>query len=175
VLPAEVVLGAGLDVGVEVDRERARRIRRELKRHEAALAAARSLRHRDLSEAELAERLARARVAPASRTETVSRLAEAGIVDDTRLARQRAATLADRGAGDELIRYDLATRGIAPEAVELALHDLDPERERAERIVARRGPGVRTARYLARKGFPEDVVEIACAEGIAEDAPPAVR
>ena len=170
-----MVLAAGLDVGVEIDRERARRIRRELKRHEATAAASRSLRDRDLSAAELAERLARAHVPPMARAETVTRLAEARVVDDARLARQRASTLAERGAGDELIRYDLATRGIAPAAVEEALQALDPERERAERIVSRRGPGPRTARYLARKGFPEDLAELAYAEGIAEDVPPAVR
>ena len=39
-LPAEVVLRAGLDVGVELDRERARRVRRELRRHEAMAHAA---------------------------------------------------------------------------------------------------------------------------------------
>ena len=42
-LPAEVVLRAGLDVGVELDRERARRLRRELKRHDAMSSAARAL------------------------------------------------------------------------------------------------------------------------------------
>ena len=63
-LPAEVVLVAGLDLGVELDRERARRLRRELRRHEAMSRAARSLAHRDLSEQELSDRLARANVAP---------------------------------------------------------------------------------------------------------------
>ena len=35
---------------------------------------------------------------------------------------------------------------------------LEGERVRAERIVARRGAGAKTARYLAGKGFSEDVV-----------------
>ena len=35
---------------------------------------------------------------------------------------------------------------------------LEGERERAERIVARRGPGAKTARYLAGKGFSDDVI-----------------
>ena len=39
-LPAEVVLRAGLDLGIELDRPRARRVRRELRRHEAMARAA---------------------------------------------------------------------------------------------------------------------------------------
>lgn len=174
-LPAEVVLAAGLDLGVELDRSRACRVRRALRRHEAMAQAARSLRRRDLSEAELATRLARADVAPAARAETVSRLVSAGVVDDARFAQSRAEALAERGGGDELIRHDLVARGVAPEDVERALQQLDPERDRARRIVARLGTGPRTARYLARKGFSEEAVELAGEGGIAEDAPPAVR
>jgi SOS response regulatory protein OraA/RecX len=99
----------------------------------------------------------------------------AGAVDDGRLARGRAELLARRGAGDLLIRHDLESRGIGAEPVAAALAALDPEPVRAERIVATRGRGPRTARYLARKGFSEDSIEAACDEPIAEDAPPAVR
>ena len=42
--------------------------------------------------------------------------------------------------------------------MDAALEALDSERDRAERIVARRGVSAKTARYLASKGFPEDVV-----------------
>lgn len=162
-------------MGVALDRERARRVRRELRRHEALSRAARSLAHRDLSERELSDRLARANVATEARTEAVNRLVRAGAVDDARFARGRAELLARRGAGDHLVRHDLESRGIEAEHIEVALASLDPEPTRAERIVAARGPGLRTARYLAGKGFSAETIESACEEPIAEDAPPAVR
>jgi regulatory protein len=130
---------------------------------------------RDLSEAELHSRLAGAGVAPSVREETVSRLADAGAVDDLRFARSRAGALAARGAGDALIRHDLVGRGVDREQIETALDGLEPEVERARRLVTKLGAGPRTARRLARKGFSEDVIESACEEPVAEDAPPAVR
>jgi SOS response regulatory protein OraA/RecX len=137
--------------------------------------AARVLRSRDLSVAELDARLDRARIAPALRGETIERLTEAGAVDDERFAESRARALADRGAGNLFVRHDLETRGVAPSAVEAAIELLDPESVRAARICARRGAGPKTARYLARKGFSEDAIETACTEGIAEQDTPAVR
>jgi regulatory protein len=174
-LPAEVVLRAGLDMGVELDRERARRLRRELKRHETMERAARALRSRDLSAAELDARLDRAKVPSAVRAEAIERLTAVGAVDDERFARSRAAALADRGAGNFLVRHDLEARGIAAEPIEAAIASLDPEHIRAARVCAARGRGPKTARYLARKGFSEDAIESACAEAVAEDGPPVVR
>jgi regulatory protein len=174
-LPAEVVLRAGLDVGVELDRERARRVRRVLRRHEAMERAARALRSRDLSAAELDARLDRANVPPAARAEAIGRLTDAGAVDDDRFARSRAQALAGRGAGDSLVRHDLETRGIAAEAVEAAIESLEPEHVRAARLCARREAGPKTARYLARKGFSDDAIETSCAEAVAEHDPPVVR
>jgi SOS response regulatory protein OraA/RecX len=173
-LPAEAVLAAGLDVGVELDRPRARRVRRELVRHEAMAKAARSLARRDLTEQELAERLSRADVPSAARSEALGRMVRTGAVDDERFARSRAESLAARGAGDALIRHDLAGRGVAAELVEAAVGALEPERARAERIVERRGPSLKTARHLARKGFSEHSIEGTCGYAIAEDAPSAV-
>lgn len=166
---------AGLDVGVELDRERVRRLRRALREHEALARAARSIARRDLSEQELSQRLARANVPRPVRDDAVERLVRAGAVDDRRLARGRADLLARRGGGDLLVRHDLEGRGIASELVEEALEGLEPEHVRALRLVAERGRGPRTARYLARKGFSEESIESACEEAVAEDAPPAVR
>jgi regulatory protein len=137
--------------------------------------AASVLRRRDVSAAELHARLDRARIAPAARSETLERLTDAGAVDDARFARARAQALADRGAGDLLVRHDLAARGIAPAAIDDAVALLEPENVRAARICDRRGSGVKTARYLARKGFSEEAIESSCTEGVAEDGPPAVR
>jgi SOS response regulatory protein OraA/RecX len=85
-------------------------------------------------------------------------LARTSLVDDRRFAELRAASLGDRGAGDEFIRHELARAGVDAELVEEAVALLPPESERAARIVARRGHGPKTARYLAGKGFSEDVV-----------------
>jgi SOS response regulatory protein OraA/RecX len=136
--------------------------------------AARSLARRDLSAKELAERLSRAEIAPAARSEALERLVRAGAIDDERVARGRAGFLAERGSGDALIRHDLTGRGIAVELVDAAVGALEPESARAERIVERRGASLRTARLLARKGFSEHSIEGTCGQAIAEGAPPAV-
>ncbi len=159
---------------MELDRPRARRLRRELVRYEAMATAARSVARRDLTEQELAERLARAGVPPAARSEALGRMVRTGAVDDERFASTRAATLAARGSGDALIRHDLAGRGIAADVIEAAVDALETERARAERIVEQRGPTLKTARHLARKGFSEDSIESTCEMAIAEGAPPAV-
>src|SRR2546426_1911453 len=50
------------------------------------------------------------------------------------------------------IRHDLERQGLPAEIVEAALLVLEAEAVRAQRIVEVRGPGARTARYLASKG-----------------------
>lgn len=160
-VPVDVVLAAGLHVGLTLDRERLRIVRRELRSREALSKAARLLARRDLSEQGLGDELERRRVAPAARRETISRLLAAGAVDDERLATHRAELLAARGGGDALIRADLESRGLDPRLVDRALAGLDCEDERARRIVTARGEGPVTARYLARKGFGEDAIDAA--------------
>ena len=159
-LPVEAVVRAGLAAGRELDRQRARLLRRELRRLEALAAAGRALRGRELATAELARRLERAGIAPAPRAETMAVLDRAGLVDDRRFAADRAAVLADRGYGDAWIRWDLERRGVAPELADDALAGLDPERVRAERLVDATGRGARAARRLARRGFGEEAIEV---------------
>jgi SOS response regulatory protein OraA/RecX len=167
-VPVDVVLAAGLHVGLTLDRERLRVLRRELRSCEALSKAARLLARRDLSEHGLNEELERRRVAPAARRETVSRLLEAGAVDDERLAIRRAEVLAARGAGDLLIRADLESRRLPTELIDQALEALAGEAERAQKVVAARGASPATARYLARKGFAEDAIESALGGSIAQ-------
>ncbi len=83
-----------------------------------------------------------------------------GIIPDLRAAEAAGV----RGAGNALIRHRLASSGIAGETADHALESLEPEEQRARRIVARRGTGPRTARYLSAKGFTEDVVRAVAAE-----------
>jgi len=169
ILPVDVVARAGLAEGRALDRPALRLLRRELRRAEALAVAGRALRRQDLSERAIGERLARASVAPRAAEESLAVLARAGLVDDTRFARSRAASLADRGYGDAAITHDLEQRGVGPERIREALESLECESERARRLVERRGPGPRTARYLAGKGFGEEALEAAAGADFATD------
>ena len=168
-LPVDVVARAGLTEGRALDRSALRLLRRELRRAEALGVAGRALRRQDLSERGIAERLARASVAPAAVEESLTVLSRAGLVDDARFARTRAGNLAERGYGDTAIRHDLGRQGVPPEVIEQALEILQAEAERARRLVERRGPGAKTARYLASKGFGEEALEAAAGADFAPE------
>jgi SOS response regulatory protein OraA/RecX len=168
-LPVDVVVRAGLAEGRLLDRPALRLLRQELRRAEALAVAGRALRRQDLSQRGMADRLTRASVAPAVMEESLAVLSRAGLIDDARFASARAARLAERGYGDTPIRHDLERQGIGPEPIQQALDGLEAEAERARRLVERRGPGVRTARYLATKGFGEEALEAAAGADFAPD------
>lgn len=168
-LPVEAAVRAGLDVGVAVDRPRARRVRTELRRSEALAIASRSLRHRDHSRRSLAERLARSRVNADTGNEVLGMLERVGLLNDRRAARARATALADRDAGDLLIRADLEQRGFSESDVAEAIDAIEPETARAQRIVERRGANPRTLRRLLGKGFATDVLEELIADGTPDE------
>jgi SOS response regulatory protein OraA/RecX len=152
-LPAAVVARAGLTCGRPLDRETARELARELRRADALARAGRLLAAQDRSRQELEERLARAGVPPAARTEALAAFVEAGAVDDARLARNRAQELARRGYGNGAIRHDLTRRRIAPDTAAEALATLEPEVDRA-RELARAGVPLSTVlRRLSARGF----------------------
>jgi SOS response regulatory protein OraA/RecX len=98
------------------------------------------------------------------RVVALERLERAGYVDDRRVAEARAAALAGRGSGDALIRDDLGRRGIGDDLAEAAIAALEPELVRAERVLARRGGGPKTVRYLASRGFGEETLEVIARE-----------
>lgn len=129
--------------------------------------AARALRHRDRSRAQVAERLARAGVDGAARDEALDTLERVGYVDDVRYAANRAAALAERGHGDAAVRHDLEAAGVPPHAADDALSALAPEADRARAIAAREGRTPRTAARLARRGFTEESVEAAVGYDVA--------
>jgi SOS response regulatory protein OraA/RecX len=168
VLPADVVVRAGRFEGRALDREALRLVRCELRRAEALRTAGLALRSRDLSRRRLAERLARS-VPPPAAAESIATLERAGLVDDERVAGTRAAALADRGWGDEAIRHRLRAEAFDEAVVGEAVDGLEPERERARRLIERRGPGPRTARYLSGRGFGEDAVEAALGAAFGQD------
>ncbi len=167
-VPTDAVVRSGLFVGRPLDREAARTLGRELRRAEALARALRALTARDRSRRSLDERLGAAGVAAHSRRDVLESLERAGLVDDDRLAAARAQALAERGYGDAAIRFDLERQRLGGEAVAAALAGLEPERERARRLVERRGRDARAARWLAGKGFEAAAIEDAVG-GFAEE------
>jgi regulatory protein len=164
-VPTAAIVAAGLRVGAPLDRERARELRRALRRAAAQEEAARALSIRDRSEAELDAHLARRRVDASYRAEAVAAMQRLGYVDDARFADARARAMAGRGYGDEAVRWDLEQRGVDSSLVEAALAALEPESSRAATIGARLGGGPKAARTLAAKGFSSDSIEAAVGAG----------
>ena len=132
---------------------------RTVKPRTAVETALQALRARDRSVAELESRLQRHGIADSERREALELLSRLGYVDDERFATLRAAALAARNCGDEMIRADLEQRGVAGSMIDAAIAELEPEQERAERIVASRGRSSKTARFLAARGFAEEAIE----------------
>ena len=132
---------------------------------EALDAAARALTRRDRSEADVLEVLRRKGVSENEAVEAVETLRRLGAVDDERFAVAGAASLAERGYGDAAIAFRLEREGVSRELAERAVSALEPETERARQLVARRGATTKTARWLASRGFAQDSVEAAIAEG----------
>lgn len=138
----------------------------EAPRTEALAVATRALARREHSQRSLRERLLRAGVSVGDAEAVVAELQQTGLVDDARFAEERARVLAGKGKGDAAIRFDLERAGVGPDELEAALGTLDPERERAAALVARRGASPATARLLAGRGFDEEVVAaLVAAEG----------
>jgi len=167
-VPADAVVRAGLAVGRALDRETARTLARELRRAEALGVAGRALRYRDLSRRRLEERLARHGARSDAQAGALEALERAGLLDDERLAARRAETLAERGYGDAAIRFALAGDGLAGEVVADAVERLEPEADRARRLLERHGGGPRAVRRLAARGFDPATLEDAV--GFADEA-----
>lgn len=163
-LPIAAAVDAGLGVGLELDRNRARVLARSLRRLRAERIAVRAVARRDHSRSSLEARLARAGVGNRAREEVLRRAEREGLVDDVRFAERRAALLVDRGAGDLMIVEDLLRNGVADAVAHTAVASLPPESDRAAHILERRGPSVRTLRYLASRGFSEETLEPLIAE-----------
>lgn len=170
ILPAEVVARAGLRVGTPFQRETARTLGRELRRKRALDQATRLLTASDRSRRTLEERLERAGHSAAARAEALATLDRAGLVDDARLARDRADTLAARGYGDAAIRADLARRRVPEDLVTEALETLEPERERLQRIVEHETPSPRLLRRLSSRGFSHATLEALATRVFADQA-----
>jgi len=163
VLPAEAVVRAGLAPGHRLDRNAARQLAREVRRAKALAAATRSLAVGDRSQQALEERLARAGHSASARKDAIEALGRAGLLDDARLAMNRAELLAERGYGDAAIRADLRRRRIPTEAAAAAIAGLEPELDRVRRLLDGTSVTPALLRRLAGRGFSRDTMEEAAA------------
>ena len=159
VLPVDAVVRATLSVGRELDRCKARELARELRRARALAAAKRSLAASDRSQHELERRLARAGHSAAAREEAIRALDRAGLLDDTRVAEARAERLARRGYGDAAIRADLRRRLVPADTAAGAVAALDPELDRARRLVTGQSVTPAFIRRLSGRGFSRETLE----------------
>ena len=158
-VPSDAVVRTGLTVGRALDRETARALARELRRSRALAVALRALRYGEYSRSRLETRLQGRGALATARKDALETLERAGLVDDARVAGARAQVLAGRGFGDAAIRFSLGQDGLAAEVVDEALAALDPEPERARRLLGERGETAKTVRWLAAKGFDPGTLE----------------
>ena len=159
VLPADAVVRAGLAVGRRLDRHLARELAREMRRARALAAAKRALAASGRSQRELEQRLARAGHSAVAREDAIGALGRAGLLDDARLAENRAELLARRGYGDAAIRADLLRRLIPDEAAREAVAALEPEYDRVLRLVEEQSVTPALLRRLAGRGFSGETLD----------------
>jgi regulatory protein len=125
--------------------------------------AARILGRSPRTEAELEARLVDMGYRAVTAAATVARCRELGYVGDERYAHERARTLRARGHGSERIAADLAARGLATGLIDAAVEDSregEREIEWARRALGRGRQRIGAAawRFLAGRGFPEEVI-----------------
>jgi SOS response regulatory protein OraA/RecX len=159
VLPTDAVARAGLAVGQPLDRHRARKLAREVRRARALAKATRTLATSARSRRELDQRLARAGHAGTAREEALATLDRAGLVDDAQVAESRAERLAQRGYGNAAIRADLRRRLIDQQVAAAAMAALEPELERLRRLLEAQNVTPALLRRLAGRGFSRDALD----------------
>lgn len=148
-------------------------------------AALRLLGVRARSRAEIAQRLARREFDQSTIDDVLARLEASGLIDDDEFAREWAQSRHRySGRGRLALRRELRTKGVAPETIDTALAEIEPEDERDQaaalatkklasssldltdpddRVKAYR----RLAGVLGRRGFPPDVISSVVSEAIA--------
>ena len=169
-LPAEALAGLGLIVGAEISPPAFARLQQLADLEGAYRAALRALARRAHARFDLRRRLLQKQHPPAAVDGALERLAASGLLDDARFARDYAGARATRGGGRgpaRLVRDLLSQgvpRGVAEEAVRMALADEGVDPAAALRAVAEKRaiqlaglpPVVRKRRlaaFLARRGF----------------------
>jgi SOS response regulatory protein OraA/RecX len=97
-------------------------------------------------------------VRPDAEEAAVATLAGAGFVDDARLARGRALALAEKGWGDAAIEARLVGEGLPEPMIRAAVVELEPEAQRAARIVGGL-TALKAWPLLQRRGFELEAIE----------------
>src|SRR5262249_60525702 len=92
-----------------------------------------------------------------------------GAAAGERTAQTGARALGERGLGHAAMRFGLERDGGARHAIAPAVAALEPENDRAFRLVPRRGATAKTIRWLTSRGFAPESVESAVA-AVADDA-----
>jgi len=137
----------------------------------ALLLVLRALHHQDRTHAELRERLLAVECPAELIDATLAQVDRWGFLDERRLAGSLTERRARQAYGRERILAELAARGV-PEDLAVAVVDSmigeEDDRIRAVKALSRRyhaeDDPVRGARWLAQRGFQEDVVRSAVAE-----------
>jgi regulatory protein len=169
-VPDDVVVRCGLHAGLALDRARLRSLRTELQRAEALATAGRALAQAPLSRRRLGARLRRRGVAPSAERTAVATLTSAGLLDDARLALERAQGLAERGWGDLAVASRLEREGFEEKEVREALSALPSEASRAAELARKLGKvRAKTWGALARRGFAPEAIEDALGALDAEE------
>ena len=179
VLPAEVVLGAGLRVGDEIDAAQLAALQEREREAQARQAALNLLAYRPRSAAELLQRLREKGHAEADARAAVERMDALGLIDDTRFAesyvRDRVRL---RPHGKRRLQQELRRKGVDPETAGEVIgevlegegvSELDLARRAAAKWRPRSGEEPAAARrrllgFLARRGFGGDAVAAVLAE-----------
>jgi regulatory protein len=130
------------------------------------------------SREELRRRLRQAGYQPEDLERALSDLSEAGLIEDSRFAREVVRDHATRRlAGDRAIRSALRGKGVSPELAEQALGEAGDEAERARALAERRAPRLsglppeaahrRLQGLLLRRGFPPAMAQEATRRALA--------
>jgi regulatory protein len=162
------ILAAELSVGQSLSEQEVARLQERDAQEEAYQRGLRLLSRRPRSEQELREYYSRQRTPDMIQETALSRLREAGLMDDAGFARFWVENRqAFRPKSAAALRAELRRKGVAPENVQTALAGLDEQgaAERAARQGARRLRGAereefrrRLGSYLARRGFDYTII-----------------
>jgi regulatory protein len=165
-LSPEVLAQANLRPGQDLTDAELKALEEREARHSALAAALRALAYGPKSEKELRQALTRRRVPPDVLAETIARLRELRLIDDTEFARTYV-ELRDRTSprGRRALRSELLTRGIERKSADEHLGALD-ETDAAYRAASRRARAMpalpfaafqrRLGDHLLRRGFTHE-------------------
>jgi regulatory protein len=163
------VVAAWLNVGQEISAEQVEKLRSQDTYEAAFQSALRLLSLRPRAEAEIKQRLVRKGFAEAVIDETLERLREKNLVDDSQFALawvENQSTFRPRGR--RLLKMELRQKGVPEPKIEQALDEMQDEADlayQAAERAAQRMSGLewqqfrlKLSQFLARRGFSYEVV-----------------